>query len=124
MSEFPIGCCTDTLFEYPTGVTDENPPPPPPGDQLRGVLISLEVVATKKCRCDAIRREMNRLGVEGCRQKKTELLAELRKGYDESSLATKLNAARLALANGLPLSLEGLFDLAVERATLPPDSGS
>lgn len=87
-----------------------------PGDQLKAIFQTIAVQKLNCSRCQEIRREMNILGVEGCRRERDRLLADLRQGYDGASISTKAKAAALALANGLPLSLDGLFDLAIERA--------
>lgn len=123
-AEFPVHCACGTVHEYPQGVADEDPPPAPPGDQLKAMFSQVGVRKTKSCRCEEIRREMNRLGVEGCKRERSRLLAKLKTAYDEASLYTKGMAYVLARSKGLPLSLEGLFDLAIERAITPPDSGS
>lgn len=61
-------------------------------------------------------RQMDEWGPAGCREHKEEILAHLRKAYSKTDWATVLKAGMIALAQGLPLTIEGLVDLAIERA--------
>jgi len=90
-----------------------------PGTQLKLLLLSLGVTPTAWCDCEAMANKMDLWGPEGCRMRATEIVAHLRQAYDNSSFTTKATAVLHALSNDLPLTLEGLLDLAIERASIP-----
>jgi hypothetical protein len=72
--------------------------------------------------CEKLAREMNVLGIEGCKEKRERLLGELRETYKLYDWTDKLRAGFNAVASGLALKLVSLdplaamFDLALERA--------
>lgn len=90
---------------------------------MENIFRQLSVPKTAGCGCDAMIKEMNELGEEGCRRERGRLLEHLQTAYDSASLLTKgiayLNAKRLKY----PLSLDGLLDLAITRSqNQPPPS--
>lgn len=88
-----------------------------PGWHLEQMLKQLGVTANAgSCRCLEKRAQMDYLGPEGCRQRLPDLMAHLQKAYDESDVITKIRAGALAIALGLPLSLEGLLSESIRRA--------
>lgn len=94
------------------------PPRPGPGWHMAQMLTQLGIRPREgdSCKCLKQQAKMDRLGASGCRQKFADLLAHLQAQYDDASLATKLQAAALALTGGLPLSLAGLLEEAIRRA--------
>lgn len=88
-----------------------------PGWHLEKILKQLGAEPRDgSCRCLEKRTQMDYLGAAGCRQRFAELLAHLQGAYDEANVLTKLAAGVLALALGLPKSLEGLLREAIRRA--------
>lgn len=87
-----------------------------PGTEFRKVRIELHL--DEKCGggCAQLEAEMNVLGVAGCRQKRVELLAKLQKNAAKYGLLDWAKAGGFALWQGKPRSLEGLLDLAIQRA--------
>jgi hypothetical protein len=57
---------------------------------------------------------MNACGPSGCREHRAEIIRHLESQKD-ASLAEKLRAGALAMANGLPLTIGGLVDEAIKR---------
>lgn len=86
-----------------------------PGTELKKILASLGVSTCGTCQAWA--DQMNLWGIAGCCEHREEILSRLRQAYDESDLLTKLRAAGNAVTHGLPLTLEGLLELAIERAS-------
>jgi hypothetical protein len=60
--------------------------------------------------------KMNVWGPSGCREHREEILDRLRSAYGKSSVSSRLLAGANAVAKGLPFTLEGLLDLAIERS--------
>jgi hypothetical protein len=97
------------------------PPEPPapthgPGTELHNLIAELGITPTASCGCEAMRQQMNRWGVEGCRENRAEIMAHLQKAYDEASLIEKATALANAAAKRLPKSLERLLDEALRRS--------
>jgi len=95
-----------------------------PGTALESILSELGIKRTASCGCDAFASRMNIWGVEGCREHREEILEHLRTAYDSADLTTKLRAGANAIAQGKPLTLAGLLDLAIERSNLDPTRAS
>lgn len=87
-----------------------------PGTEMEKLFGELALTKKAGCKCPALIAEMNRRGVQGCSNTKPEILGWLTEAYDESSLAEWATAGLLAIANGYPLTLAGLLDLAISRA--------
>ena len=60
--------------------------------------------------------QMNFWGAAGSREHRQEIIDHLEKQKDAAALKDKIKAGALALAAGLPLSVEGLVTEAIERA--------
>jgi hypothetical protein len=90
-----------------------------PGTQLKLLLLSLGITPTASCDCEAMANKMDLWGPDGCRLRAAEIVAHLRQAYDEASVLTTIRAGANAVAQGLPKSLKGLLDLAIERASIP-----
>ncbi len=86
-----------------------------PGKELHGLLTQLGF-SIGGCSCKSWIAKMNRWGVDGCRQNRQQIVDHLTSMKDAASLTEKLKAGALAVANGLPLTIGGLVDEAIERA--------
>jgi hypothetical protein len=97
-----------------------------PGTEFRKLAAQIGVKRKADCKCDALERRMDFFGVEGCRDRREELLAALRESYTAYGLADKLRAAVNAVASGLAFEIDprdpvaSLFELAIERASSRP----
>ena len=58
---------------------------------------------------------MNEWGPEGCRERRNEILEHLDEEFDAASLTTKAVALGMAIWKGIPLSLNGILELAITR---------
>ena len=86
-----------------------------PGTELKALIASLGVEPAG-CGCDGFAAKMDRWGVEGCRHRMAEIAERLRGQAERLGWREKLKAGALALANGLPLTIEGLVEEAIRRA--------
>lgn len=138
-TDFPINCRCGIRFRYPSGIVEKpsrllagkqvvtwKPAAPAPrqavptegpGTELKKLFDELGVKPKRSCQCDQRMKEMNQLGVEGCKRSHARILYTLMDAYDEASIATKATALAMALSKGLPLTLEGLLDEAIRRAS-------
>lgn len=84
------------------------------GSEVKEILKSLKI-STKDgfCECQSWINRMDEWGPEGCRERRKEILEHLDKEFDAASIATKVVALGMAIWNGIPLSLEGILDLAI-----------
>lgn len=89
-----------------------------PGAELKKLFTSLGISKTKDCGCAAMIAQMNVWGVVGCRlpENRLVILDHLQKHYGASSVLTKAKAGAIAWWTETPMTLEGLLDLAIERA--------
>jgi hypothetical protein len=60
--------------------------------------------------------KMDAWGPAGCREHRGEILAHLESAYSSTDWPTVLRAGTLAIAKGLPLTIEGLLAEAMRRA--------
>jgi hypothetical protein len=113
------------IFAKCTGVTDAGELLPPlgfPGTKLTALLSSLGAAANSSCQCKAKAEQMDRWGVNGCREYRAEIVAWLKDSYSGLSWAEIAKAGAAALASGLVLKLNpldvcgSLVDLAIEQA--------
>jgi len=88
-----------------------------PGTALKSILAELGIKPTASCGCEAFASRMNIWGPEGCLEHREEIETHLRAAYDSADLATKLRAGVNAIAQGKPLTLAGLLDLAIQRGS-------
>jgi len=86
------------------------------GTELTKLIKLYGVHQTESCSCAQVAQEMNRIGPAGVRWHKACFLDHLRRAYGELSILSKVIATVATMANSLPLSLEGLLDLAIERS--------
>lgn len=90
------------------------------GTELKILLSSLKIPACAACVERAA--EMNRLGIQGCRDQRDRLIAAIRQEAGERPWGETLRAGALALLTGLAFKLDpfdpipGLFDEALRRA--------
>ena len=81
-------------------------------------MTSLGVAPTSTCQCAAKQAEYNRNGLDWCKANREAILAHLRGAYSESTLLTKLRAGANAVGQGMPWSVEGILEMAIERADI------
>lgn len=91
------------------------------GDELFDLLKEIGVSPKAGCDCRKLRLEMNQLGVEGCRERSAGLVKRMQRNAAKYGLAEWAAAGWTALAQGKPLSLAGLLDLAIQRAEARQD---
>lgn len=99
------------------------PPMFGPGTEFKRIVEQELGIQIPGCSaCTNTLRKMNSLGVDGCRQKREELLEELRKNSQKVDWMKRLLAVPKAVQSGLALKvnwldpLPDLLDLAIERA--------
>jgi hypothetical protein len=86
------------------------------GDELFDIFRELGIKPASGCDCVRLRREMNQLGPDGCREQQAGLVMRLQRNAAKYGLGEWASAGWSALWQGKPLSLAGLLDLAIERA--------
>lgn len=99
-------------------------PPPPDSVGTEFMLLTQELGLRDKagCNCAALRVEMNKLGIDGCKQHRDRLIGELRANAEKYGIGEKAIAAARAVTSGLAARinwidpLPGLFDEAIRRA--------
>jgi len=108
------------LNELPPGVPSPQLPPPTegPGTELKKIFAELLISPIASCECDAMANQMNAWGPDGCREHRDDILAHLQMAYDESTVLQALTAGAMAAVRWKPMTLEGLLNLAIERAAL------
>lgn len=90
--------------------------PQGPGTKLAIIFRNLAIQKREGCECDKMIEEMNLLGPVGCRIHKARFMEHLDKEYNHASRLDKLKAGVLAATNLYPLTLSGLYDLAITQA--------
>lgn len=107
----------------PAGKVQQKSPEPPkegPGTELKALLKSLGIEATEGCSCNKRMRLMDEWGVQGCRDRRAEIVAWLQEERDKRGWGAVLSAAVLGVSQGLwlnPFDLLGsLVDEAIKRA--------
>jgi transcriptional regulator with XRE-family HTH domain len=94
---------------------------PGPGTELKQLLISIGITPKFDCNCESLLREMNQLGVDGCRRDRERLVASLRANAHHYTWLDRLRAARRVAQSELALRIDlvdpigWLFDEAVRR---------
>jgi hypothetical protein len=97
-----------------------------PGTEFKSLIDSLKIPEPEGCDCEALRLEMDTLGVEGCKRERERLLAAIRQNAGKVSWLAKVTAIGPAVLSGLaftvnPLEVTGsLFDEAVRQAEAKP----
>lgn len=89
---------------------------PLPGYEFRRIRSELKIKEKCDGKCGELEQEMNAAGVAGCRERRDCFLAKLRDNAKSYRLGDWAAAGWQALIQGKPFTLEGLYDLAVERA--------
>jgi hypothetical protein len=91
-----------------------------PGTELRSILESLRLSELPGCGCKSKTRQMDRWGVEGCREHFEEIVGWMREGYEKAGWIPKAKAAVFAATSGLALKLNPLdpFPSLVQEAIL------
>lgn len=112
VSAAKCGRCADA------GRPKNHAPPIPygPGTELAKLLASLGITEQTGCQCDSLRREMDALGVAGCRRERTRFLKRLEENAAKFSWWDKFKAGAAAVLSGLFPALASLFDDAILRA--------
>lgn len=98
--------------------------PTGPGTELKKIFVSIGIIGCKTgIECANLIKRMNAWGVEGCREHKEEILAELRQRQSAYGWLDKLKAAALSVTTGLAFVVDwsdpfpGIVDEAIRRAT-------
>lgn len=107
----PVGCSAP-------GIPRPNVPPPEhgPGTELHKLIASLGITPDASCQCEAMRLQMDRGGVEWCREHRLDILVHLKAAYTKTDWPTAFRSAALGPLMLGVFSSEGLLDLAIERA--------
>jgi hypothetical protein len=93
-----------------------------PGTELAALLESIGIKELPGCGCKKKMRQMDRWGVDGCKQHFDEIVTWMRDGYEKAGLIAKVRSAAFAAAIGLAFKLEpgnplpGLVKEAIRRA--------
>ena len=80
------------------------------------LLLTLGIARSASCACDCRATEMNKLGVDRIRKDKEIWLKYLTEAYHTTNWWQVTKAATIAVALGLPKTIEGLLDEALRRA--------
>ena len=94
-----------------------------PGAELQKLTAELGIRPKSGCDCSAIARQMDAWGIEGCQDRREEILARMAKNYQEYDWQDKLKATVKAVTSGLawrinPLDpLGSILDEAIRRAS-------
>lgn len=98
-------------------------PPAPkagPGTELKKLLAELGLTGAQGCGCNSKAAQMNRWGVEGCRERAEQIADWLREARGKATWGETIRAAVAVVSRGLavdPLDVEGsLVRIAIERA--------
>jgi hypothetical protein len=84
------------------------------GHEIHKITTQLGIPACRACYLMAL--DMDRNGVEWCKQHRDELIAQIEKRAKDMGWLKWIEAGAKAIALGLPKTPAGMFDLAVERA--------
>lgn len=93
-----------------------------PGTELKKILSSLGIDPAPTCDCNARAYEMDAWGVDGCRQRREEIIGWMKEGQSRWGWAAKFSAMGKAVATGLAFRLNpldpfpSLVDEAIRRA--------
>lgn len=92
-----------------------------PGSELERLIVEHRLTRAGCDNCQGLKLQMNRWGLSGCRGRREQILARLRKAYRELTPAEAAGAALAALWSGLAFKLNpldpapGLLDEALKR---------
>jgi hypothetical protein len=101
-----------------------------PGTELKKLLAELGITSFKGCDCESKAAQMNRWGVEGCRERFYTLRGWIVEAQEKAGWLATITAAANAATSGLALQIDpldvpgSLVRLAIERAesNIPPPS--
>lgn len=88
-----------------------------PGTEFRRITRELRVNENEGCDCAKLEREMNAAGIEGCRARRAEFIDRIKANAKRYRLADFAAAGWQAVIQGKPWTIEGLYDLAISRAS-------
>jgi hypothetical protein len=99
--------------------------PAGPGTELRRIIAELSIKPKSGCGCKALAAKMDTWGVEGCRERRQEIAAELQTKAAKFGVADWIKAgARVATGRMVLLDWThpflSLVELAIERASHDP----
>lgn len=104
------------------------PPPAGPGTELKHLLKELGIDIVTNCSCNSRAQEMNKWGVQGCRDRREEIVQWLKEEQDRRRWLSIVGPGIRAVAKGLwinPLDhLGSLVDEAIRRAEVAASSDS
>lgn len=92
-----------------------------PGTVLKELFLSIDIIPKFDCDCESLLREMNKLGVEGCRRERERLVAGLKLNAHHYTWIDRIRAAQRIAQSELVLRIDitdpigWLFDEAVRR---------
>lgn len=95
-----------------------------PGAWLLRLFAEINVTPKPECHCSEYAAKMDAWGVEGCRERRAEIISHLKDDAAKYGLGEWAVAGWTAFWQGKPLSLGGLVDEAIRRAATPAGSGS
>lgn len=97
-----------------------------PGTELKKLLAELGITSFKGCDCESKAAQMNRWGVEGCRDRFNTIRGWIDEAQSKAGWATKIAAAANVVTSGLALQIEpldipgSLVRIAIERGCRMP----
>lgn len=87
-----------------------------PGAELRRLFREIGVTGKAGCNCKELAARMDAWGVNGCRARLSEIVAELKAKASKFGIGEWAAAGWSAAWQGKPLTLSGLVNLAIDRA--------
>jgi len=79
--------------ETPARTKSPKKPSTGPGSQLKAMLLEINAKPSADCGCDSLAKKMNAWGVEGCRERRYEIAAQLQENAAELNLLQLFGAA-------------------------------
>ena len=130
--DFPVTCVCGTRYEssndMKAGRASSHKPAPisvpdyGPGTELKAIFTTLGQTESLGCACEALAKQMNVWGVEGCRKNRPRIIKQIRETAEKKSWGDTLWASAAAVKSGLALQINpldrfgSLVDLAIQRA--------
>lgn len=106
---------------------EPNRPTGGPGTALAGLLRDLGLRWAKSCQCDQRAAQMNAWGIDGCRERRAEIVVWLNESAAQATWRQVLSAGVSAAVIGLAINPlnpgESLLDEALKRAERQIDNG-
>lgn len=88
-----------------------------PGTELRRILHRVGLKPVSSCACESWEFRMNEWGVDGCIEHKSEIVSHLTTAYHATTWLQCAKAAAMAVREGIPFSISGIVDMAIETAS-------